>query len=63
MAYFIAKKARNHLMLMELFLKKGGFMMILGISDSWILGALILSLISMVGCVAYGVANWNKGDE
>lgn len=37
--------------------------MILGISDSGILGALLLSLISMVGCVAYGVANWNKGDE
>lgn len=37
--------------------------MILGISDGWIIGALLLSVISMLGCVAYGIVNWNKGDE
>ena len=37
--------------------------MILGIPDMWISGALILIVASMVGCVVYGVINWNKGSD
>ncbi len=41
---------------------KGGFRM-LGIEDISIVGALVLSLVSMVGCIVYGIVNWNKGES
>ena len=41
---------------------KGGFRM-LGIEDISIVGAVVLSLVSMVGCIVYGIVNWNKGES
>ena len=41
---------------------KGGGVM-LGIPDFWIWWADILSILSAVACVAYGLYNWNKGGE
>lgn len=35
--------------------------MIFGIPDISISGALVLTFFSMVGCVIYGIVNWNKG--
>jgi hypothetical protein len=35
----------------------------LGIDDPFVWGAYVLCLASTVLCVAYGWANWNKGDE
>lgn len=43
-------------------MKKGGFLM-LGIDDISIVSALVLSLVSMVGCIVYGIVNWNKGEN
>lgn len=40
---------------------KGGSFMIFGIPDISISGALVLTFLSMVGCVVYGIINWNKG--
>ncbi len=37
--------------------------MVLGIDDPWVLSAYILTVLSMLLCVVYGVLNWNKGDE
>jgi len=33
----------------------------LGINDPWIWGVYLLSVLSALLCVAYGLANWNKG--
>lgn len=33
----------------------------LGISDVWICLAYILSVLGAIGCVLYGILNWNKG--
>ena len=35
----------------------------LGIEDKWIVAAYMLCLASTVLCVAYGLINWNRGDE
>lgn len=35
----------------------------LGIDDPWILGVYLLCIFSMLLCVAYGIANWNKEGE
>lgn len=35
----------------------------LGIKDNWVLAAYLLSILSAVICVVYGLINWNKGDE
>lgn len=35
----------------------------LGISDGWVFLAYILSILSAVICVIYGILTWNKGDE
>jgi len=37
--------------------------MILGIQDPCIAAAYLLSISGSLVCVAYGIANWNKGDE
>lgn len=37
--------------------------MVLGIPDFWIWSAYLLSVLSAVACVLYGVINWNKGAE
>jgi len=37
--------------------------MVLGIPDFWIWSAYVLSILSAVACVAYGLYNWNKGGE
>ena len=39
----------------------GGIM--LGINDPWIWGVYLLSFLSALLCVAYGLANWNRGGE
>jgi hypothetical protein len=36
---------------------------VLGIDDPWIWGVYILCILSMLLCVIYGIANWNKGSE
>jgi len=35
----------------------------LGIEDPQIWSAYLLSILSAVACVIYGVINWDKGDE
>jgi hypothetical protein len=35
----------------------------LGIQDKWVSLAYILSVLSTLLCVLYGVFNWNKGDD
>ncbi len=35
----------------------------LGIEDAWVWMAYLLCLLSALLCVAYGLLNWNKGDE
>ena len=35
----------------------------LGISDPWIWGVYVLSFLSTVLCVVYGLINWNTGGE
>lgn len=35
----------------------------MGINDPWIWGVYVLSLLSAVLCVGYGLVNWNKGGE
>jgi Na+-transporting methylmalonyl-CoA/oxaloacetate decarboxylase gamma subunit len=37
--------------------------MVLGIEDTAVGLAFVLSLLSAVACVVYGVVNWNKGAE
>ena len=37
--------------------------MVLGIEDPGVWLAYVLSLVSAVACVVYGIVNWNKGDE
>jgi len=37
--------------------------MVLGIESPAVWGAYVLSLLSAVACVVYGVVNWNKGNE
>jgi hypothetical protein len=37
--------------------------MVLGIQDSGVWLAYVLSLGSAALCVGYGIANWNKGEE
>lgn len=37
--------------------------MYLGIEDFWVFLAYLLSILSAVLCVVYGVLTWNKGDE
>ena len=39
----------------------GGTM--LGINDPWILGVYLLSVLSALLCVGYGLVNWNRGGE
>lgn len=36
---------------------------LLGIPDSWVWVAYILSILSVLGCVGYGYLNWNRGDD
>jgi hypothetical protein len=36
---------------------------VLGIDDPWIWGVYILCILSMLLCVIYGIAYWNKGIE
>lgn len=38
-------------------------MTVLGIEDPGVWSAYLLSILSAVFCVVYGVINWNKGDE
>jgi len=35
----------------------------LGLSDPLIIGAYVLSVLSTILCVVYGLANWNKESE
>jgi hypothetical protein len=42
---------------------KGGDEVVLGIDDPWVWSAYIGSVLVMLLCVAYGILNWNKGDE
>jgi hypothetical protein len=35
----------------------------LGINDPWIITVFALNIVAVVGCVAYGVRNWHRGDE
>jgi hypothetical protein len=35
----------------------------LGIKDGWVVAAYLLCIFSTLLCVAYGLINWNKGDE
>lgn len=35
----------------------------LGIKDPWIILAYLLTFLSAIACVVYGVINWNKGAE
>ena len=37
--------------------------MVLGINDPWVWSAYILTVLSMLLCVVYGILNWNKGGE
>lgn len=37
--------------------------MVLGIPDFWIWSAFLLSILSAIACVVYGIVNWNKGAE
>ncbi len=37
--------------------------MVLGIESPGVWLAYLLSLISAVACVVYGIVNWNKGEE
>jgi hypothetical protein len=37
--------------------------MMLGFADPWVAAAYLLSIVSALICLIYGVANWNKGDE
>jgi hypothetical protein len=37
-------------------------MMILGISDPWILAGYLLSIFSVLLCVVYGLIYWNRED-
>ncbi len=37
--------------------------MVLGIEDTAVGLAFVLSLLSAAACVVYGVVNWNKGEE
>ncbi|HPB11619.1 MAG: symporter small accessory protein [Kiritimatiellia bacterium] len=37
--------------------------MIAGIPDPWVAAAYLLSISGALVCVAYGITNWNKGDE
>lgn len=34
-----------------------------GLQDFWISLAFILCLLSALGCVVYGIINWNKGAD
>lgn len=34
-----------------------------GLQDFWISLAFILCILSAIGCVVYGIANWNKGAD
>jgi hypothetical protein len=38
-------------------------MMILGIPDPWVLSGYLLVIFSLLACIAYGIVNWNKGDD
>lgn len=42
--------------------KKGAGIM-LGIEDPYILLAYVLSFVSALGCVIYGILNWNKEED
>jgi len=37
--------------------------MLFGIQDPWVWLAYLLCIFSTLLCVAYGLINWNKGDE
>lgn len=37
-------------------------MMVLGIEDPWIWSVYILTILSTLLCIVYGIINWNKGD-
>ena len=34
-----------------------------GLQDNWVFLAYLLSILSSLLCVIYGIVNWNKGDE
>jgi hypothetical protein len=36
---------------------------LLGIPDPWVWLAYVLSMLSAALCVAYGLRNWNQGDD
>ena len=42
---------------------EGGETVVLGINDPWVWSAYILTILSMLFCVVYGIINWNKGGE
>ena len=35
----------------------------LGFADFWIALAYILTILSAIGCLVYGIIYWNKGDD
>lgn len=35
----------------------------LGLQDNSIFAAYMLSILSALGCIVYGLLNWNKGDN
>jgi hypothetical protein len=37
--------------------------MLLGIKDPWVWLAYVLTILSSLLCVVYGLINWNKGEE
>ena len=37
--------------------------MYLGIEDFWVFLAYLLSILSAILCMVYGMLTWNKGDE
>ncbi|MEL7570841.1 MAG: symporter small accessory protein [Eubacteriaceae bacterium] len=34
-----------------------------GLGDFWVTSAFVLSLLSVIACVVYGIMNWNKGSD
>lgn len=35
----------------------------LGIEDKWVAAAYVLCILSSLLCVAYGIINWNRGED
>ncbi|MFH0879042.1 MAG: symporter small accessory protein [Lentisphaerota bacterium] len=43
--------------------KQEGHIMFLGIQDPWVWLAYILSILSTVLCIGWGIVKWNKGEK